>query len=270
MTDLYGKTALITGAAQGMGRDIARRFASRGAERLLLVDIAADQLEQTGEALERSGCEVDTFVCDLSERENIEQLREDVRETGARIDILVNNAGVVEGGPYEEVDKDADELMLAVNILAVHRMTKAFLPDLKRPTRTHLVQMASAAGFVGLPYQVVYSASKWFVIGLSEALRLELKERGYDDIGMTIVCPSLVDTGMFEGSSPPKLTPMLDPDFVADRVTEAVEDDDLYIKEPFMVKTIPVLKALLPTDVVDQLGKILGTHDIMENWKDSA
>lgn len=269
MTDLHGKTALVTGAAQGMGRDIAERFASRGAE-LLLVDIAAERLEQTASDLERRGHDVEPFVCDLSEHAQIEQLRDDVRESGARVDILVNNAGVVQGGPYEEVDKEADQLMLDVNILGVHRMTKAFLTDLKRPTRTHLVQMASAAGFVGLPYQVLYSASKWFVIGFSEALRLELKERGYDDIGMTIVCPSLVDTGMFEGSEPPVMTPMLEPDFVADRVLEAVESDDLYIKEPFMVKTIPILKALLPTDVVDALGKILGTHDIMEDWKNSA
>jgi len=266
MTDIRGKRTLVTGSARGMGRRMAEKFGDAGAE-LLLVDIDGEKLEETTGELREQGYRVEPFVRDLSERDQIRSLYEEVHERVGRIDILVNNAAIVEGGPYEEIDDDWDQLMLDVNVDAVHWMTKTFLPDLIAGRDTHLVQMASAAGFLGVPYQIVYSASKWFVIGLSEGVRIELDQRGHDHVGMTIVCPSLVDTGMFEGSEPPMLSPILEPDFVATRVREAIAGDELYVREPFLIKVAPVLKAILPTGVTDFVMDAMGATSIMHGWR---
>lgn len=266
MTDINGKTTLITGAARGMGREIAYRFGDRGA-RLALVDIDEENLEETARRLRRAGATVETFICDLSEPDNVVALREKVHEALGPVELLVNNAGVVQGGPLEEIDEKWDQLTMDVNIGAVHWMTKTFLPDLKKARSSHLVQMASAASFVGLPYQVMYCASKWFVTGYSEALRAELRKEGAEHVKMSIICPSLVDTGMFEGSEPPALTPILTPQFVADRVIEAVENEELYVKEPWMAKAAPLMQSLLPTRIVDKLADTLGATEIMHGWQ---
>lgn len=266
MTEISDSRVLVTGAAQGMGRLMAEKFADRGAS-VALVDIDEEHLQETHEDFEARGFNVASFVCDLSERENIVQLRKDVLEQFGRVDILVNNAGVVAGGVYEDIDPELDQVTMDVNMGAVHWMTKEFLPDLKAGRDTHLVQMASAAGMIGVPLQAVYCGSKWFVIGLSEAIRQELKDAGQDHVGVSIICPSLVDTGMFEGADAPFLTPLLEPDFVADKVVEAVEDNKLYVREPAMVKLTPLMRALLPTSTVDLLMEKLGATALMKNFK---
>ena len=249
-----------------MGRLIAEKFADRGAS-VALVDIDEDSLEETREDFEARRFDVESFVCDLSERENVVQLRKDVLDRFGRIDILVNNAGVVAGGEYEKIDPEIDQLTMDVNMGAVHWMTKEFLPDLKAGRDTHLVQMASAAGMIGVPLQAVYCASKWFVIGLSEAIRQELKDAGHEHVGVSIICPSLVDTGMFEGAQAPMLTPLLEPDFVAQKVIESVEKNKLYVREPSMVKLTPLIRALLPTSTVDMLMDKLGATALMKTFK---
>lgn len=266
MTYIRGKKTLITGAAHGMGRRMAMEFARRGAE-LVLVDIDEEGLQKVADKLSETNTSVATFALDLSSRTAIKELHAAVSEQVGRIDILVNNAGVVTAGNYEDIDDEADQLMLDVNINAVHWLTKAFLPDLKKGVDTHLVQLASAAGLVGVPRQVIYCASKWFVTGFSEALRLELKEDGYDHVSVSVIAPGFVDTGMFDGAEAPLLMPMLEPDFVVDRIMEAITDDVLHVQEPLIVRLTPALRALLPTPVVDTIMDITGATRSMQGWK---
>ncbi len=266
MTYIRGKKTLITGAAKGMGREMALEFARRGADPIL-VDIDKEGLDELAGELAADGHTVHSFVADLSSRKDIKKLRDGVNEEVGRIDILVNNAGVVTAGPYEEVDDAADELMLDVNINGVHWMTKYFLSDLKQGADTHLVNLASAAGLTGVAGQVIYCATKWFVTGFSEALRLELQENGHEHVGISIICPGFVDTGMFDGAEPPLLMPMLQPEFVVDQIMESIEDNKLYVQEPFMVKLTPALRALLPTPIVDKLMDVTGATRAMKGWK---
>lgn len=269
MTDIRDQNVLITGAAMGMGRRMAEAFARRDAN-LALVDIKGEEIRDLADTLDSAGRQAAAFEVDLADREDIEQLPDRVHEQLGPVDILINNAGVVFGGRFEDVDMDQDDLLFDVNIRAVYRLTKSFMTDLKGGSDTHIVQMASAAGLVGLPYQVMYSASKFFVVGFSEALRQEINDEGADHLDVTIVCPSLVDTGMFEGSEPPKLTPMLEPEYVVDRVLEAVETEEVYIMEPAMVRLIPLLKAVLPTELIDTLMDTLGATDLMSSFKGRA
>ncbi len=266
MTYIRGKKTLITGSAKGMGRLMAEEFARRGAE-LLLVDVDEEGLEQAVEDLSSYDQPVHTFARDLSSRKEIQELRDVVQDEVGRIDILVNNAAVVTAGTYEDVDDDCDQLMLDVNINAVHWMTKAFISDLKRGTDTHLVQLASAAGLVGVPDQVIYCASKWFVTGFSEALRLELKQGGYDNVSISIICPGFVDTGMFDGAKPPIVMPMLQPEYIVGKIMDAVENNVVYVQEPFIVKLTPALRALLPRQVADTIMDVTGANKAMKGWK---
>jgi short-subunit dehydrogenase len=265
MTEINRSTVLVTGAAKGMGRRMARRFGQEGAE-LVLVDLDEENLEGVRKSLSTDGVTVSTFVCDLSERENINELHEDVQDEVGSIDILVNNAGIVQGGKYDEVSDEQDELTLDVNVEAVHWMTKRFLSDLEESEDSHLVQMASAAGMIGVPDQVVYSASKWFVIGLSRALRQELQSYDQDHVSMTIVSPGLVDTGMFEGAEPPMMMPTLEPEYMVDKIIEGVKNDKLFVREPFLVKLLPFMKGLMPINLVDFALEKLGARDLMQNW----
>lgn len=266
MTEIRNKRALVTGAAMGMGLLISEKLALRGA-RVAMVDINEDALEEAAEQLADRGLDVQPIVCDLAERKNIVALREQVLDEVGRIDILVNNAGVVAGGHYEDIAPELDDLMLRVNVDAVHWLTKEFMPDLKAGRDCHIVNMASAAGMLGVPDQAVYCASKWFVIGLSEAIRQEFRDQGIDHVGISIICPSLVNTGMFEGAKEPILSPILDPDFVAERVIEAVQEDQLYVREPFMVKLTPLLKATLPTNLLDTMLEKFGVTKLMKGHK---
>jgi short-subunit dehydrogenase len=173
---------------------------------------------------------------------------------------------VVFGGPFADVPLQQHFKTFEVNTLGVVAMTHAFLPDLVSRPEANLVNIASASGFIGLPYGTTYAASKWAVIGFSESVRAELKLVGHDHVQVTIVCPSFVGTGMFEGVEPPKTTKLLEPDFVARKVVQAVENDTLYVLEPWLVKVTPILRDLLPTKLFDKLGSALGASTSMSGW----
>ena len=262
MTRIAGKKVLITGAARGIGREMARRFVEEGAE-VLLVDYDEAALAEAAAAL---GPAARAFECDLSRPAHIERLKAQVAAAEGRVDILVNNAGVVDGGRYETVDPAADERMLAVNAEAVHWMTKAFLPDLVAAPEGHLVQMASAAAFVGVPYQAVYCATKWFVAGLSEAVRQELRDQGHRHVHVTVVCPGFVDTGMFAGVRPPRLMPWLRPEALVERVIEGVKRNRRQVRTPLLVKLTPLLAAVLPGPAADAVADVLGVSHAMAHF----
>ncbi|MGB5350499.1 MAG: hypothetical protein WBN10_12920, partial [Polyangiales bacterium] len=103
-------------------------------------------------------------------------------------------------------------------------------------------------------------------IGFSESIRAELNLEGHKHVHVTIVCPSYIGTGMFKGAEAPKATHILEPDFVAEKVVEAVENNVVYVKEPWMVKITPLLRELLPTALYDQISHLFGADTSMAHW----
>lgn len=203
MKEIEGKNVLITGGAMGMGRALATRFLQDKAN-VILIDINSDVLEETVSELRKLGSEVHTYVCDVVYRTKVYEMANQIHTEIGPIDILVNNAGVVIGGHFMDIaDKDLQKTM-DVNIMSYMWMTKAFLPDMIDKKNGHIVNIASAAGFLGVPGLSSYCASKHAVVGFTESLRLELKkDESLSDIHFTTVCPSYVATGMFEGVKPP-------------------------------------------------------------------
>ncbi|MFH1434829.1 MAG: SDR family oxidoreductase [Pseudomonadota bacterium] len=267
MKVVSGKKAVITGAAMGMGKHLAAHFARDGAD-LILVDIQEEKLEQTAAELRRMGSgKVHTYVCDLAHRKDIYEMAERVREEVGLVDIIVNNAGVVFGGEFLNVDDAKHQKCIDINLGAVMWVTKAFLPYIIAKREGHIVNMSSAAGLVGVPDLAVYSATKFAVIGFTESLREEIRRMGLSDVKLTTVCPSYVATGMFEGVKPPKLTRFLSPRGMARKIYEAMKNDEQIVMEPFMVKLTPLLKAMLPPDVLSLVSRLLGVGSSMKKWR---
>lgn len=265
MTNLAGKRVLITGGGRGIGLEMAIRFAERGAG-IILTDLDLSALDEARSIIEVLGVPVRAEVMDVTDPESILSLRGRLLEEVGPPDVLVNNAGVVFGGPFADVPLARHVKTFEVNTLGVVSVTHAFLPDLITRPEAHLVNIASASGYIGLPYGSTYASSKWAVIGFSESIRAELDLVGHDHVGVTTVCPSYIGTGMFDGVKPPSATRMLKPDALARQVVEAVERGKLYVMEPWLVKLTPPLKALLPARLFDMVASVLGANTGMSGW----
>jgi all-trans-retinol dehydrogenase (NAD+) len=130
----------------------------------------------------------------------------------------------------------------------------------------HIVNISSAAGFLGTPFMAPYNASKWGVIGLTESLKLEMEELGIPNIHFTLVCPSYVDTGMFAGVRAPILVPLLKPERIVDIAYRAFRKNRYLVLEPFIVKFVPLLRGILSNYLFGKVAKILGVTRSMAGW----
>ena len=263
MTEISGRRALITGGARGIGRLIGERLLRQGAE-VILVDRDETGLARTAADFQAFG-RLHTRVADMASAESIQTMAEDVLKTLGPVDILVNNAGIVRGGPIHEVEDADHDLTLRVNALGVILVTKRFLPTMLERQRGHIVNIASASSFGGVALMASYAASKWAVLGFSESLIYEM-QMGDHPIQVTSVCPGFIDTGMFDGASPPMLMPLLQPSEVADAVMRGIQKNERLVIMPPIVKTVPLLK-LLPDRLTDFLAHLLGINRSMEHWK---
>ena len=266
MSVLNMKRVLITGAARGLGKAMAARFAAKGAE-IVLTDLDSEALETARDELEGQGARCRTYRLDVTDAGAIAEVKEALHADAGAVDILVNNAGVVFGGPFLEVPLEKHRLTYRVNVEGPMAMTHAFLEDVLASPRGHLVFIASASGYVGLPNGATYASSKWAAIGFAESIRAELKHMGRRKVGVTTVCPTYINTGMFEGVAPPKTTTMLDPQKIAAKIVEAVEKRRVWVREPWIVKITPFLKRGLPTPVSDFLSDAFGASASMDHWQ---
>ena len=266
MKQFYGKKVLVTGAAGGIGRLMALAFASRGSE-VIVADRDIDKAQKVVDEIHRIGRQAWAYQVDVSQPEQVVAFRAQVKREVGKIDVLVNNAGVVFGGVFEMVPLEKHMQTYAVNTAGLVAMTHAFFTDLLESPDSHILNIASASGFVGLPYGATYASSKWAVIGFSESIRLELAERGFDQVGVTTVCPGYISTGMFEGVEPNRLLPFLTPEKIVNSIMDVVERNAPFVKEPFMVKSSELLKGILPQKLWDKTAGMLGISTGMMHWK---
>jgi len=263
---LSGKRVLITGAASGIGKAIAHAFARRGAE-LVLSDLNEPLLKTTAGELAATGAKVSSYKLDVTDTAAITAFKDQVHRDGGPIDVLVNNAGLVFGGALLEVPLEKHFLTYRVNTLGMVAMTHAFLSDLISRPDAHLVNLASASGFIGLPLGSTYASSKWAAIGFSESVAVELELLGHKHVHVTTVCPSYVSTGLFDGAKPPLFTSMLTADKLAEKVAQAVLANRPSIKTPWLVAVTPALKGLMPFRAFNWMASILGANTSMTEWK---
>jgi len=190
---LSGKAALVTGASRGIGEAIARRFTREGA-RVLLASRDVGAIERIAGELAGAGAEAFAAACDVTDNASIRQTVGAAVDRFGTIDVLVNNAGLGGATPLDDPESEADtrwDAILATNLTAVFRFTRAASPHLSRGAR--VINLSSVLGRFGVPGYAAYCASKHGVIGLTRALALELAPR---DITVNAICPGWVETEM--------------------------------------------------------------------------
>ncbi len=183
---------LITGASMGIGEGIAREFAVMG-HNLVLVARSADKLATLAQQLRQDfGIEVIICVEDLSDAESPARVYEFCHRQKVKVDVLVNSAGLSYAGDFSDLPFGKLQEIMMVNMMAMVRLTRLFLSDMVEMKRGIIINVASLGGLQGVPGLALYSATKSFVLTLTEALYLELKGKG---IKVFAVCPGFVDTG---------------------------------------------------------------------------
>lgn len=196
---LEGRTAVVTGAAGGIGRAVAVSLARRGCH-LALADLDEEGMAATADLARAHGVRVTCHRLDVADRAAVAGFPAQVADAHRGADLLVNNAGVAVGGTFEQVSEEDFEWLFEINFWGVVRMTRAFMPLLRASDDARVVNLSSVFGLVAPPGQVAYAASKFAVRGFSEALRHELEG---SRVGVTVVHPGGVATSISENARVP-------------------------------------------------------------------
>ncbi|MCW8873958.1 MAG: SDR family oxidoreductase [Xanthomonadales bacterium] len=210
------KTVFITGAASGIGLATARRFANEGWF-VGLYDINGEAIERllSGSGFERA-C---GSVCDVGNLDAVHRAVAHFAEaTGGRMDVLINNAGVLTAGHFEVIDPGAHEAMVRVNVLGLTQVAQAAFPLLRDTADSTLLNLCSVSSVHGVPLLAVYSASKFYVNGLTQALSIEWAEHG---IRVLSIKPPFVGTTMVAGM-PAQLMKSFTVDLTPEQVADAI------------------------------------------------
>tara|TARA_B110000014_G_scaffold229911_1_gene191075 strand:+ start:330 stop:1160 length:831 start_codon:yes stop_codon:yes gene_type:complete len=271
MKDLKNKKVLITGGARGIGKQIALEFARKGAD-VIICDsdksfLNENEFKENIKEIENLGVSCYGFYLDVTKYEDVMRERKSILDLVGKIDVLVNNAGVVFGGNFLEVPIKKHQLTYDVNTCGIINMLHVFLQDLIDQPIAHIVNISSASGFIPLPGGSTYASSKAAVTSFSESLNTELKKDGNGHVGMTIICPGYVQTGMFDGVKEPILVPILTPEKLAKKIVKAVQKNKRFVLEPTFVKFLPFIKGVFPQFVLDFFGHAMGVNRSMDLWK---
>jgi short-subunit dehydrogenase len=251
MKVIRGRTALVTGAAFGIGRAIAFALAREGAN-LCLFDLDDENLARTASEAEKFGIAVTTRHCDLSEPAQINAAVTALMAGGEPIHILVNNAGLAYYGPTHEMSAEQWDEIMAVNLLSPIQLVRELLPMLAAQEEAHIVNVCSLFGLATLRKGAAYQASKFGLVGFTAALRAEYNR---PEFGVTALCPGFVRTAMLDrfATGTPQQTRhkipdwiTISPDDVAARTVRAIRRNEGLVVIPAMARLLWRLARLSP------------------------
>ena len=253
--DFKDKVVLITGASSGIGRQTAIEFAKLGAN-IVLVARRKEKLEQVETELKKFQTTTLTCSCDVSKKDQVQQMSKIVLEKFDSVDILVNNAGFAIYGSVSDLSIDDIESQMKTNYFGMIYCIKNFLPSMLKKNSGHIVNVASVAASFGLPGIASYCASKFAMLGFSEGLKHELKDTG---VGITVVSPIMVRTDFFDHPSfekMPQYSPTsLSSKTVAKAILKAANSPRLEIIVPSVVRGAVWFKNTFPYLINPILGK---------------
>ncbi len=238
MKDLNGKVALVTGAASGIGQATSLKFAQEQAD-LIITDLDEDRLKGTTAQVRALGRKVLPIRADISRRDEVEALCNKALDEFGRVDILMNNAGVALYADIIDTDLADWEWLLGINLWGPIYAMHFLLPQMIARKSGHIINISSWVGLLGIPANGAYAASKFGIVGLSESLRAELEQFG---IGVTVVCPGIVQTNIFKAirvrGFKPEATKMpgflgTTPEGAANKIVRAVKKDQALVLTDF-------------------------------------
>ena len=222
---------LITGASSGIGRDLAKEFAKRGNE-IIIVARTVSKLEELKDELKMEyQVNVEIESVDLTNRISCINLVQRHKD----IDILINNAGLGDFGLFDETDLEKDLTLIDTNITSLHILTKLYLKEFKERNSGKILNVASIAGFLPGPLMATYYATKNYVVNLSESIREELKQ-AKSNVQISILCPGPVKTNFNNVANVKFDLKSLSSEYVAKYTVEKFLKGKFYIIPGFMVK----------------------------------
>jgi all-trans-retinol dehydrogenase (NAD+) len=268
MESVKGSNVLVTGAAMGLGKLFATNAVDEGAAAVVLWDANEAALKETAAQLEGRGTVVHYETVDVTNEAQVAEAADRARAKAGPIHVLFNNAGVVRGnGYFWENDPRDFQLTMKVNAIGPMLVAREFLPSMiasGKPCR--LVNIASSAGLNAIPRMAAYAASKWAAVGFSDSVRLELEQAGHDHVKVTTVCPTYINTGMFDGAKGILFTPMLDQESVVAETWAAMLAGRPFVVMPWTSKVNKVLSAALPLKLRDLYLRRVGVYNSMDEF----
>jgi len=255
---LAGKVVAITGGARGIGRATAAALIAHGA-RVAIGDVDSALAQRTAQEL---GGGTIGLPLDVTERDSFDSFLQQVETELGPLDVLINNAGIMPIGPFVEESDATAKRMLDINVHGVIFGSKLALERFLPRGRGHLVQIASTAGKAGFPGGATYCASKHAVVGLSEAIRAEVRDT---DIDVSIVMPVVVNTELGSGLPETRGIKPVEPEDVADAIVEALQTGRVDVYVPKSVVGIVRLNALMPRKAMEWVGKMLKGDQVLAN-----
>uniref|UniRef100_A0A0B7BAK4 Short-chain dehydrogenase/reductase 3 n=1 Tax=Arion vulgaris TaxID=1028688 RepID=A0A0B7BAK4_9EUPU len=262
-----GEIVLITGAGRGIGQSLALEFAKLKAVTVLW-DISEKGLKETAKMITDAAGECHTYICDISDRQQIKVMGDRVKTEVGDVTILINNAGIVIGKTLLELRDEQIERTFGVNLLGQIWTTKHFLPSMLENNHGHIVNIGSSCGLVGVPKLVDYCASKFGVTGFTQTLNYEIHFSGHDGVFTTLVSPSHIKTGMFQGCEMmyPALLPSLELNFTVDRIMQAILTNQHELCIPRTLYFMAALKHMLPVSSMHEVIHMFRGETFMESF----
>ncbi len=253
---LTGTVVAITGGARGIGRATATALIAQGAK-VAIGDIDAALAAQTAGELGRGTV---GLPLDVTDRASFETFLQRAESELGPLDVLVNNAGIMPIGPFTEESDETTKAIIDINVHGVLLGSKLALERFLPRGRGHLVNIASAAGKAGFPGGATYCASKHAVVGLSEAIRAEVRDRG---IGVSVVMPVVVHTELGSGLPETRGLKAVEPEDVAQAIVNALQMVRYEVFVPRSLATILRPKGILPTSITDIIGRIMKSDQVL-------
>lgn len=248
---------MITGASSGIGRDMARVFASKGYD-LVLVARNEEALKQLADELrEKEKIEVKTIAMDLSHMENCKELHKKVEN----VDILINNAGFGDCGNFTKTSLDKEIRMIDTNIVAYHILLKLYLIDMKAKGTGTILNVASIAGFMPGPLMSTYYATKAYIVRISESIREELRKEK-SGVQISILCPGPVSTNFNQVANVKFKMRQANSMEVAQYTIQKLEQGKFYIVPGIDVKLAKIGAKLTPTPLISRITYMIQKRKI--------
>jgi NADP-dependent 3-hydroxy acid dehydrogenase YdfG len=256
---IVGGVAAITGAARGIGRATAQALTAEG----LKVAIGDVDLAEAQRTASEIGGDTIALPLDVTRRQSVREFIEQAEERLGPIDVYVNNAGIMPLGHFLDETDDSTERQIDINIKGVSYGMKEVLPRFVARRRGHLFNIASAAGKAGYPGGATYCGTKHYVVGLSEAVRAELRET---DVEISCVMPGVVNTELTSGMESARAIKTVEPTDVAEAIVEALKFPRFDVFVPKSIGPIGAVMGLLPRRGREAVGRALKADQLLLSY----
>ena len=260
---LAGKIVAITGGGRGIGAATAAALAGHGAK----VAIGDLDLQVAQATADRLGRDVVALPLDVTDRSGFTKFLEEVEGRLGPVDVLINNAGIMAVGRFEDESDRTTSHQLEINLHGVIHGTREAVKRMRPRGTGHIVNIASAAGKAGFPGGATYSATKHGVVGLSEAVRMELRGSGVE---ITVVMPAIVRTELASGLKEARFFSSVEPADVADAIVKALRKPKFDVFVPASLDVMNRITRLMPRSVAEWIVRSLKGDQILVDAERTA